>query len=122
MNSVASTTTRIICGLLTAGLVAAAIGLSQFGFTKVLDFRMLERIPLTSIAAAIPGEVLIKGQAGAISTLKAPYTGSAAIFYRYLVEREELDSEGNRSWRTIRDESQGVDFNLRDATSSALVI
>ena len=121
MNSVASTTTRIICGLLTAGLVAAAIGLSQFGFTKVLDFRMLERIPLTSIAAAIPGEVLIKGQAGAISTLKAPYTGSAAIFYRYLVEREELDSEGNRSWRTIRDESQGVDFNLRDATSSALV-
>ncbi|MFN3239556.1 MAG: LemA family protein [Pseudomonadales bacterium] len=112
---------RYACGFLTLLLLPSAIMLSQLGFGKVQDFRMLERIPVTSISAAIPGEVQLKGQAEAIDTVKAPRTGTPSIYYRYLVEREERDSEGNRRWRTITDETRSVDFRLTDPSGSAQV-
>ncbi|MFT7244445.1 MAG: hypothetical protein ACI82A_001802 [Candidatus Azotimanducaceae bacterium] len=44
---------------------------------------------------------------------------SPSIYYRYLVEREERDSDGNRSWRTVSDEQQGLDFTLQDQSGTA---
>jgi hypothetical protein len=121
MESIASNPMRIAFTLLSALLAAGAVWLATWGFQKILDFRMLERIPLTSISAAIPGEVHVKGTAQTIRTIKTPYTGSEVIYYRYLLEREERDSEGNRTWRTLRDESDAVDFRLTDASGEALV-
>ncbi len=82
---------------------------------------MLERIPLTNISAAIPGEVHLKGTAQASNTVKAPKTGTPSIYYRYLVEREERDSDGNTTWRTIQDDVRSEDFILTDRSGMALV-
>lgn len=117
----ASNLIRAACAIGCAVLVVASVLLSNLGFGKIQDFRMLERIPLSTITAAIPGEVQFKGQTRAIETIKAPRTGTPSIYYRYLVEREERDSEGNRRWRTIQDEVRAVDFNLQDNSGSALI-
>lgn len=121
METVASPVSRIVNAVLALCFVAGAIFFSQWGFEKILDFRMLERIPLTTISAAIPGEVHLKGTAQPIELVKTPYTNTEVIYYRYKVEREERDSEGNRTWRTIRDEQLGLDFNLLDHSASAFV-
>lgn len=119
--TLSSNITRIVCAIAAVILLVAALLLTKFGFQKVQDFRMLERIPLTNINAAIPGEVHLKGKAQAISTVKAPKTGTPSIYYRYLVEKEQRDSDGNTTWRTIQDDVSAVDFNLIDESGSVLV-
>ena len=121
MDSIATNPMRFASAFIVAVLAATSVLLGGLGFQKILDFRMLERIPLTSISAAIPGEVHLKGSAKTINTIRAPHTGSEVIYYRYLLEREERDSEGNRTWRTLRDESDAVDFVLTDKSGEALV-
>ncbi|MFT7244444.1 MAG: hypothetical protein ACI82A_001801 [Candidatus Azotimanducaceae bacterium] len=62
----------IACGALGVMLFALSLWLSQSGFNKILKFRMLERIPLSTIAGAISGEVQLRGQAIAKHLLPIP--------------------------------------------------
>ena len=110
--------TRIACGALGILLLAISLWLSQSGFNKILEFRMLERIPLSTVAGAISGEIQLRGEAIAIQTLSSPKTQTPSIYYRYLIEREVRDSDGNRSWRTVSDEQRGLDFTLRDQSGA----
>ena len=48
---------RILAGLAAAVLGFLALELGDSGFQHVLDFRVLERIPLTSILGATGGEL-----------------------------------------------------------------
>lgn len=119
MNTLA---TRILSAILAAGLLAGAIYLGEQGFQRVLDFRTLERIPLSQVAESVGGEVNLLGRAEpAASTLTAPRTGETTLYYRYTIEREERDDDGNKSWRKIHDESRAVDFYLADNSGKALV-
>ena len=102
-------------------LCLAALALSGNGFQRVLDFRMLERIPLTSVLGSTGGESQLQGRVEADQLLKAPRSHAGCVYYRYLVEEEYRDSDGDRHWRTITDESRAVDFYLTDTSGSAYI-
>lgn len=104
-------------------LVALALLFGELGFTKVLDFRKLERIPLTTITGSVGGEAQLKGKALVHQRfLQGPKSNAKTLYYRYTVEREERDSDGNTSWRTIEDVQSGVDFLLEDRTDTVRVL
>ncbi len=62
---------------LTCLLVAAGIYLSDFGLQLNKEVRQIERIPQTVIAAVLPGEVSVVGQAVKhAKTIRSPHTGT----------------------------------------------
>ncbi|WP_052691918.1 LemA family protein [Teredinibacter purpureus] len=114
---------RILSLIGAIGLACLAFFLAEKAFQSLLDFRILERIPHSSIMGSTHGEVQLRGviEAGP-STVTAPRSMNKTIYYRYLEEEEYRDSDGNTQWRTLRDESNAADFYLRDNSSSALII
>lgn len=109
--------------LAAALLLWGANGLGDWAFQTVLNFRTLERIPLSSIQNTTGGEVQFSGQATPITNaLLSPETDTPAVYYRYMIEREEIDSDGDRRWETIHDEQKSIDFILHDGTGSATVL
>lgn len=103
-------------------LLALAIFLSERGFQQVLEFRQLERIPMSGIGESVGGESQLRGKTAAgEKLLKAPRSGEMSIYYRYLLEKKERDSDGNTKWRTVRDDTGATDFYLSDSTGRALV-
>ncbi|MEX2381767.1 MAG: LemA family protein, partial [Opitutales bacterium] len=117
-------------GVKTIGLIALAVALSALsivlgisGFHSLAGMRQLERVPATSVRAVLPGEVNLNGEAEMLDrTLKAPDTGTPCVYYRYLVEREERDSDGDTRWVTEKDERKYVPFLLRDDTGAVELI
>ena len=97
--------------------------LCERAFEKVLEFRELERIPLSRVAESVGGESQIRGRVSLIEgkSLTGPKSAAVCVYYRYLVEREEKDSDGDTTWRTIRDEQAALDFDLTDDSGSVLV-
>ncbi|MBT7876649.1 MAG: hypothetical protein HN738_01055, partial [Gammaproteobacteria bacterium] len=114
---------RLIAVLGCAVLLAVSVFLSELAFEKVLEFRELERIPLSRLTESVGGESQVRGRVSLIDNkfLASPKTGTNCVYYRYLVQREERDSDGDTVWRTIRDEESAVDFRLEDDSGSALV-
>jgi hypothetical protein len=103
--------------------LAVSLFLCEQAFEKVLEFRELERIPLSRLADSVGGESQVRGRVSLINdkSLSGPKSGATCVYYRYLVEREEKDSDGDTTWRTIRDEQAALDFQLTDDSGSALV-
>ncbi|XOV86741.1 MAG: LemA family protein [Pseudomonadota bacterium] len=117
-----SRTRRIVAVLLGLLCAGGSLLLGELGFQRVLDFRTLERIPATSITGSVGGETQLIGQARSSGRLlQAPKSGTDTLYYRYLVEREERDSDGNKSWKTITDQSEATDFILQDASGTLLI-
>ena len=112
---------RILSGIGALGLLVLSIFLSEQAFQQVLDFRQLERIPLTKVSHAVGGEVQLRGGADGERRISSPRTNTECFYYRYTVEREEKDSDGNTTWRTIQDDTRTVNFYLGDETGSALI-
>lgn len=112
---------RILSGIGALGLLVLSIFLSVQAFQQVLDFRQLERIPLTKVSHAVGGEVQLRGGADGERRISSPRTNTECFYYRYTVEREEKDSDGNTTWRTIQDDTRTVNFYLGDETGSALI-
>lgn len=113
---------RLITALLIPVLGFISLHLTNSGFSDIEDFRKLERIPLTSIVGSVDGEVQLSGIAKKHQkSLKTPHTQTPALYYRYLLEEEYEDSDGDTQWRTLRDETRSVDFTLRDNQGIALL-
>ena len=108
--------------------IAFAVGglfLQQRSFTKISQIRQIARIPHTSIAAAITGEVNLTGR-GVLATengtlLKAPKTGTECFYFSYLLEREERDSDGDTTWVTVENYERSVPFELKDGSGQILI-
>ena len=115
---------RIVFGLVLAAVCGgASVLMGESAFDDILDFRKLERIPLLRIQESVGGESQLKGQAlASTQLLEAPKSGQETLYYRYVLEREDRDSDGNRRWVTVRDETQVVDFLLDDGSAKALVL
>ena len=90
------------------GLVAGSYSLGE-----IRHIRQLERNPTVPISAVVAGEVVVRGAvAWDRDVLRAPHSGAACVYYHATVERRDRD----RRWRTIRRNSNAVDFRLEDAT------
>lgn len=106
-------------GLLLCAVVLIVVGvlLGNWSFDKVHHMRQLERVPPTPISAVISGEVNMSGRIEAAGQiLESPDTGTESVYYRYVVERKEKDSDGDTTWKTVTDKTRSVDFFLYDDT------
>jgi hypothetical protein len=113
---------RITSAVLATILLLVAALVSQAAFKRVLAFRTLERIPLTQVLGSTGGEVQLRGEAVRRDRiLTSPDSKTDTLYYHYLLEEKYKDSEGHTKWRTLRNESNAVDFYLRDASGRALV-
>jgi len=54
---------RILVFIAATGLLFGSLFFSQLAFDKILDFRKLERIPVTSVLGSTYGEVQLRGHA-----------------------------------------------------------
>jgi len=101
--------------------VGVGILLQAGGQEKIREVRTLERIPLTSVIASLPGPTELTGRAlspAGATLLDSHWTGTPCIWYRAVKEVETRDSEGNTSWSVVFSESRGIPFELEDATGS----
>jgi hypothetical protein len=112
-----------LTGLLIAGLIGiVSLGLLMAGFGELRELRQLERTPRSLIASILPGEVNVSGTAQPSSgVLRAPDSGAATLYYRFHVEREVTDSEGDKSWTTVSDEQEWIGFVLADESGEIRV-
>ena len=110
-------------------IVASAgigLGLQKCSFSKVAEIRQLARVPKTDVHAAVPGEINLRGAAeplgGGAELLSSPDTQTGCLYFRYLVERQERDSEGKTRWVTESDQAKYVaSFLLRDRTGEIAI-
>ncbi len=113
---------RLLAAAGAALLLAGGLFASGQGFQEVLDFRLLERIPPTTILGSVGGESHLQGRPrGHLEMVKAPRTGTESFYYRYLEEEERRDSDGDTYWATVDDHSRAVDFFLDDHTGSVFI-
>ncbi|QDG53635.1 hypothetical protein FIV42_23680 [Persicimonas caeni] len=109
---------------LVIALVLTGVGLwaSSWSFSKIHHMRQLERVPPTPVSAVISGEVNLSGQVRpAGELLESPDTRTRAVYYRYVVEEERTDSDGDSYWATVKDVSRSVDFLLKDQSGEVLI-
>ena len=105
-------------------LVSVFFGLrfSQEGFNHIQEFKQLERIVPTSILGSLNGAAQLQGLAYPLShnaVLRSPKAGVESLYYRYLLEKQERDSDGDTSWVTKKDISKSVDFKIIDRSAAA---
>ena len=115
---------RLFAGIICVVALVFGIKLSQQGFQDIQDFKQLERIVPSAIIGALPGENQLRGRAAKSSEqnyLRSPKTQRPSLYYRYLVERKERDSDGNTRWVTVQDITRSVDFLLYDDDAQARV-
>jgi hypothetical protein len=115
---------RLFSGVFCIVALVFGLKLSQQGFENIQDFKQLERIAPTAILGALPGENQLRGRAAQSSSehvLRSPKTQRPSLYYRYMIERKERDSDGNTRWVTEKDISRSVDFILYDDKAQASV-
>ncbi len=113
--------------ILFLGLSVLFAGLSLFlgraSFHSLASMRELERVPRTTVRAALEGEINLRGQVQqADGLLRSPKTNTPCVYYQYKVEVEEKDSDGDTTWRTIQNDIEYVPFFLQDDTGSLLLV
>lgn len=109
--------------LMTVLLAGLSLFLGRSSFHSLADMRELERVPPTTVRAVLNGEVNLNGITEMTdSSLRAPQTNTPCVYYRYLVEKKERDSDGDTRWVTERDEKKFVPFILRDETGGIRLI
>ena len=66
------------------------MSLCELAFDKVLEFRDLERIPLSRLTESVGGESEVSGRVSLVGdkSLTGPKPGAICVYYDYLVERE----------------------------------
>ncbi len=109
-------------------LLAAGLFAQQMSLSSLRNIRILERLPLTPVEAAIPGPIRTSGKAtpierpGRVGTITARWTKTPSLWYRAVEEKETRDSDGNRSWVTVSDQTSFVKFDLKDGSETILVV
>ena len=115
---------RALAGVVMLVSFYFAIQLSQSGFNAIQDFKQLERIVPSTILGILPGEVQVSAYVQAPSNkqlLRSTKQNVPSVYYRYLKERRETDSEGRTTWVTETDISRAMDFEILDHLGSAKV-
>ncbi|MCF6194077.1 MAG: E3 ubiquitin ligase family protein, partial [Kangiellaceae bacterium] len=105
--------------MLALALILGIAGwmLSQYGFNSIQSLRQIERIPQTSIASALQGEVKLNAQVKKRNKLiRSEHFNVPCVYYFYRLEREKRDSDGDTYWSTEHESTGSVDFFLQDST------
>lgn len=120
--NIASIPGRIITAILAIGCLAGSYYAMTTGLSQLTEARQLERLPETPVGALTTGPYVIAGEVtDQLGTLETPYSKTEAVYYRYKLEEEYRDSDGDLRIRTLDSGSRGRDFLLRDQTGSVTV-
>lgn len=104
-------------------MVIGSLFLARCSFDEIGAVRQLERVPRGTVNAVLEGEVNLQGQVVLVGdVLHSPDTGSGCAYYRYLIEVERRDGDGNTYWATESDTTSATAFRLQDATGSIRVV
>ncbi|MDO6822992.1 LemA family protein [Marinobacter sp. 1_MG-2023] len=113
---------RIIIALLALGCLVASWHLMQTGLGQLAQARQMERMPQTPIGALAKGPYILAGQVHIErDALTAPYSNSEAVYYRYKLEEEYRDSDGDLRTRTLDSGQRGTNFQLRDSSGTVTI-
>lgn len=113
---------KILFLLLAVVLAVGGWFLASYGFNSIQNIRQIERLPSSSIAAAIPGEVKLSATVKAADNLiQSNHYKTKSVYYHYRYEEEETDSDGNRYWDTKFETTDSTNFYLEDSTGQILV-
>ena len=113
---------RVICALVSLASLLLCLKFSNQGFEEILRFKQLERVVETDIIGSTNGPVLLSGIVRAGKTVNSPSAGIPSVYYRYRLEIEETDSDGNASWKTKEEYQRANDFIIEDSSGKALVL
>ena len=113
---------KITVFLLAILLVIGGWMLARSGFDSIQNIRQIERLPTTSLAAALPGEVKLNAKVAPFEhLLKSEHFKTNSVYYHYRYEEEETDSDGNTYWATKYQRIESVNFLLQDNTGQIRV-
>lgn len=114
---------RLGFAVLTLVLLIAAILCFRWGFGQLSDVRQLDRLPMTSLPAVTQGVYAIEGMVGEQNELiTTRYAKDRVVYYRYKLEEEYTDSEGNRKTRTIESGESATPFSITGLGTSLRVL
>jgi hypothetical protein len=111
---------RVLACLIMVVSLYFGLTFSQSGFGNIQEFKQLERIVPSDISGVLPGETQLNGVVYAVSegaVLESPKAKVPSLYYRYLLEKKERDSDGDTRWVTKKDVSRAVDFVIADHAS-----
>jgi hypothetical protein len=109
--------------LLLYGIVFFAVGLYIFfnGFLVWRKKKLIENIPTSKIRSIAMGLVEIFGEAVKSETLlESPFSHSRCLYYMYKVEEYRKQGKHSR-WVTLKIDTRGAPFYLKDSTAKVLV-
>ena len=115
---------RILAGAAACVCFYFSAYLGQSGFDSTRQVKQLERIVPSSIIGVLPGSTQVKGFVQPLqqqALLKSTRQKVPSVYFRYLKERKEKDSDGNTTWVTEQDISRAIDFTLVDQHHDARV-
>lgn len=96
--------------------------LANTGYESVKQMRQLERVPSSKVGALLPGEANVTAEVAVYrKTLSSFYTKTPSVYYRFIEEKQEVDTDGDSRWRTVNSKTESVDFYVKDDTGKALV-
>ncbi len=128
-----------LCGLIALGLIAsllpdgppetlALLALSgsplplYAGLRALLELREIEDYPTSRARSVAMGKVELSGQAASAVPLRAPWSGVACVWYRWIRQELSVDPQGKRRWRiTGRGDSGDLPFMLDDGTGRVMI-
>lgn len=113
---------RLGFALFSAILTIASLFCFRWGFAQLSDVRQLDRLPLTSLDAVTQGVYAVEGRVAEQNALiTTPYAKERVVYYRYKLEEEYRDSDGNRKTRTLDSGESATAFLLTDSLAEQQV-
>ena len=112
-----TTMATMLLGALSPTLLVMGLLLQAWSLAKVRDIHKLERLPMSSIMAAVPGVFKTSGDSAKLpeeALLQSTWTSTPCLWYRALKEEKRTDSEGRSYWATLEDRTLFTDFRLKD--------
>ncbi|MEC7375980.1 MAG: hypothetical protein VX421_00080, partial [Pseudomonadota bacterium] len=120
--NIASLPGRILLAILSLACLAGSYYAMTTGLGQLTQARQLERLPETPLAALTTGPYAMAGEVTRDQgTITTPYSGTEAVYFRYKLEEEYRDSDGDLRTRTLESGTRATDFVLKDASGSVTV-
>jgi uncharacterized tellurite resistance protein B-like protein len=108
--------------LLMFGLFATALlsrGCSMDAMRGVLE---VQRLPISYAAGMVSGPSMIEATVdGNDASLSSRTTSAPVVYYDWVKEREQTDSEGDTTWVTVDSATATVNFHINDPTGRVFI-
>ncbi|RKX25987.1 MAG: hypothetical protein DRP47_08905 [Candidatus Zixiibacteriota bacterium] len=114
--------------VLVSLLSVLGVFLLVFGYRRRLQYRLIQDTPTSKIRSMAMGLVEIYGQVKADKFIKAPFSKTDCVYYKYEIQEYRAKTSGSGSnksvtyeWMTVGLGNQRIPFLTKDDTGTVLV-